>query len=90
LQEHSWQSQDWVVDFGSRRRLEGGCGAGTDARNATFKARIKTLPHQALFSAPKDVSRFRAFGCKAVVYLNKERRETGKHTARGIDAIKKI
>jgi hypothetical protein len=47
--------------------------AGTDARNATFKARIKTSPHQALFGAQKDVSRFRALGCKAVVYLNKER-----------------
>ncbi len=63
---------------------------GTDALNAIFKARIKTSPHQALFGAPKDVSRFRAFGCKAVVYLNKERRENVKHTARGmmgIDAI---
>jgi hypothetical protein len=57
--------------------------AGTDARNATFKASIKTSPHQAMFRAPKDVSRFRAFCCKAVVYLNKERRENGKHTAGG-------
>jgi hypothetical protein len=61
--------------------------AGTDALNATFKALIKMSPHQALFRAPKDVSRFRAFLCKVVVYLNKERPETGKHTARGIDAI---
>ncbi len=61
--------------------------AGTDARNATFKARIKTSPHQAFIGGPKDVSRFRAFGCKAAVYLNKERQENGKHTARGIDAI---
>jgi hypothetical protein len=41
--------------------------AGTDARNARFKARIKTSPHQALFGAPKDVFRVKAFGCKAVV-----------------------
>jgi hypothetical protein len=44
-------------------------------------------PHQALFGAPKDVSRLRAFGCKAVVYLNKERQENGKHNAGGINAI---
>jgi hypothetical protein len=54
---------------------------GTDARNARFKARIKMSPHQALFRAPKDVSRFRVFGRKAVVYLNKERQENGKYTA---------
>jgi hypothetical protein len=59
--------------------------AGTDAQNATFKARIKTSPHHALFRVPNDVSRFRAFGCKAVVYLNK-----GKHTARGISASRSI
>ncbi len=46
--------------------------AGTDVRNASFKAHIKASPHQALFRAPKDVSRFRAFRCKAVIYLNKE------------------
>ncbi len=40
-----------------------------------------------MFGAPKDVSRFRVFGCKALVYLNKERQENGKHTARGINAI---
>ncbi len=56
--------------------------AGTDARNATFKARITTSPHRGLFGSPKDVSRFRAFGCKAIVYLNKECRENGKHNAR--------
>jgi hypothetical protein len=31
--------------------------------------------------------RFRAFICKAVVYLNKEHQENGKHTARGFNAI---
>ncbi len=54
--------------------------AGTDARNATFKARIKKSPHQALFGAPKDVSRCRlcrGFRYKAVVYLNKERLDNG-------------
>ncbi len=35
----------------------------------------------------KDVSRFRAFGCRAWVHLNSERREKGKHTPRAIEAI---
>jgi hypothetical protein len=34
----------------------------------------------------KDVSRFRAFGCRAWVYLNAERREKGKHTPRAQEA----
>ncbi len=56
--------------------------AGTDARNATFKARIKTSPHQALIGAPKDVSRCRGFRCKAVVYLNKEHLDNGTYGGR--------
>ncbi len=35
----------------------------------------------------KDVSRFSAFGCRAWVYLNVERREKGKHTPRAHGAI---
>ena len=61
--------------------------AGKDACNAVYKERIKTSPHHAMYGEPKDVSRFRAFRCKAVVYLNKDRRANGKHTARGVDAI---
>ncbi len=49
--------------------------------------RTKTSPHNAMYREPKDVSRFQAFSCKAVVYLNKDRRENGKHIARGIDAV---
>jgi hypothetical protein len=54
--------------------------AGKDARNATFKTRIGTSPHALLYGEPRDVSKFRAFGCRAYVYLNAERREKGKHT----------
>ena len=61
--------------------------AGKDARNAIFLERIKTSPHNAMYGEPKDVSRFRAFGCKAFVYLNKDSKESGKHIARGIDAV---
>jgi hypothetical protein len=35
-----------------------------------------------------DVSRFRAFGCRAwVLLINLERREEGKHTPRAIETI---
>ncbi len=61
--------------------------AWKDARNAIYMERIKTSPHNAMYGEPKDVSRFRAFGCKAFVYLNKDSGENGKHIARGIDAV---
>jgi hypothetical protein len=35
----------------------------------------------------RDVSRFRAFGCRAWVYLESDRREKGRHTSRAIEAI---
>ena len=34
----------------------------------------------------KDVSRFRALGRRAWVYLNAERRENSKHTPRALEA----
>jgi hypothetical protein len=85
-----------IMSIASTVMIESGLGgrfwfkaamAGKDARNAVYKRRIKTSPHQAMYGEPKDVSRFRAFGCKAVVYLNKDRCDNGKHTARGVDAI---
>ena len=44
--------------------------AGKDARNVTFKERIGMSPYQAMYGEKKDVSDFRAFGCRAWVYLN--------------------
>ena len=61
--------------------------AGKDARNAIYAERLKTSPHQAMYGEPKDVSRFRAFGCKAFVYLCKDRRQNGKHIARAVEAV---
>jgi hypothetical protein len=55
---------------------------GKDARNATYCSRISTTPHMKLFGVPKDVSKFRAFGCECFMYLNKDRRDPGKHTPR--------
>ena len=60
---------------------------GKDARNVTFKERIKLTPYQAMYGEKKDVSDFRAFGCRAWVHLDKQRREKGKHTPRAKEAI---
>ena len=63
--------------------------AGNDARNVTFEERIGMLPYQAMYGEKKDVSEsdFRAFGCGAWVYLDKQRREKGKHTPRAKNII---
>ena len=49
--------------------------AGKDARNVTYKERIGMSSYQAMYGEKKAVSRFRAFGCRAWVYLDKQRRE---------------
>ena len=61
--------------------------AGCEARNVTYKARIGTSPWNLMHGEKKDFSRFRAFGCRAWVHLNSERREKGKHTPRAIEVI---
>ncbi len=61
--------------------------AAKDARNATYKERIGTTPWMLMNGAKRDVSKFRAFGCRAYVYLNEKRRERGKHVVRAIEAI---
>jgi hypothetical protein len=58
-----------------------------DASNATFKARIGTTQHHLMYGQKKDVSGFRAFGCRAWVYIDQERRAKGKHTPRAEEAI---
>ncbi len=60
---------------------------GCEARNGTYKARIGTTPWKLMHGEKKDVSQFRAFGCRAWVNLKSERREKGKHTPRAIEAI---
>jgi hypothetical protein len=40
-----------------------------------------------MYGEMRDASRFRAFGCRAWVYLDADRREKGKHTARAVEAI---
>jgi hypothetical protein len=43
--------------------------------------------HQAMYGEKLGVSDFRAFCCRAWVYLDKQRRERGKHTPRAKEAI---
>jgi hypothetical protein len=61
--------------------------AGKDARNAIYAERLKTSSQHAMYKEPKDVLRFRSFGCKAFVYLCKDRRQNGKHIARAVEAV---
>ena len=61
--------------------------AAKDARNATYKARIKTTPWHRMHEELRNVSKFRAFGCRAYMYLNEERRPPGKHVPRAVEAI---
>ncbi len=61
--------------------------AACDASNATYKERISTAPWRQMYGEMRDVSRFRAFGCRAWVQLNKERQEKGKHTPQALEAI---
>ena len=44
-------------------------------------------PDEDMYGEKKDVSDFRAFGCRAWVYLDKQRREKGKHTTRAKEAV---
>ena len=60
---------------------------GKNCRNVTFKQRLGTTPHAKMYGEKADVSKFRPFGCRAYVHLNKERRAPGKHTPRAVEAI---
>ncbi len=61
--------------------------AGTDASNVTFKERISMTPYQAMYGEKKDVSDHLAFGCRDWVYLDKQRREKGRHTSKAKEAV---
>ena len=61
--------------------------AGKDARNETFKERIGMSPHQAMYGDKKDVSDYRAFGCRAYIYEDKQCRANGMHTPSAKEAI---
>ena len=58
-----------------------------NSRNATFKRRLGTTPHEKIFGVKKDVSKFRPFGCRAYMHLNKDRRGQGAHAPRAVEVI---
>ncbi len=58
-----------------------------DALNVTCKERFKTTLYMQLYGKKKVVAKFRAIGCCANVYLNKEWRGKGKHIPLTIEAI---
>ncbi len=60
-----------------------------NCRNATFKKRLGTIPHEKVYGVKKDVSKFRPFGCRAYMHLrlNKDRRDPGCHAPKAVEAI---
>ena len=61
--------------------------AAKDARNVTYKERIRMTPYMYMYGRKKDISKFRAFGCQAYMNLNEERRGKSKHIPRADEAI---
>ncbi len=61
--------------------------AAKDARNATFKERISTTQWMLMHGRKRDVSKFRAFGCRAYIYLHEDLLGKGKHIPRAVEAI---
>jgi hypothetical protein len=61
--------------------------AGIDAHTVKFKVRIGTTQHHLRYGQKNDFSGFLAFGCKAWIYIDPERRAKGKHTPRAEGAI---
>jgi len=49
--------------------------AAANASNATNKQRLDSTPHRIAYSVKKDISKFRIFGCKAIMYLEDVRRD---------------
>ena len=60
---------------------------GLNSRTTTFKRRLGTTPHEKIFGVKKDVTKFRPFGCRAYMHLNKDRREKGKHVPKAVEVI---
>ena len=50
--------------LGGRFSFKAAC-AGKDASNVTYKQRLGSTPYTCMYDDVKDVSRFRAFGCRA-------------------------
>jgi hypothetical protein len=55
-------------------------------RNVIFKQSIGTTPFKKMYGMEKDVSKFRPFGCRAYMHLNKDR-EKGRHAPKAVEAV---
>ena len=63
--------------------------AAANASNVTYKPRLNSTSHRVAYKAKKDISKFRTFGCKAIMYLEDVRRDgPGKLADRAADLIK--
>ena len=60
---------------------------GVNCRNVTFKERLGTTPYEKTYGIKKDVSRFKPFGCRAYMHLNKDQRDKGRHAPKAVEAI---
>jgi hypothetical protein len=58
-----------------------------DCRNAMYVDRIKNSPWGLMYGEKRDVSKFRPFGCRAWMFLNKDRREKGKTAPRAVEVV---
>jgi hypothetical protein len=56
------------------------------AKDVTYKEHIKMTPYMRLYGKKKDRAKFRAFGCRAYVYLDDELKGKGKYVPR-VEAI---
>ena len=62
--------------------------AAANASNVTYKPRLDSTPHRIVYKAKKDISKFRTFGCKAIMYLEDVRRDgPGKLAARAAEGV---
>ena len=62
-----------------------------DTRNVTYHDQIKTTPYHFIHGEPKNLSKFRAFGCRTQTpYLKEDRQEKGKHIPRAVEASRGV
>ncbi len=52
-----------------------------------YVERIKNSPWRQLYGEKRDVLKFRPFGCRAWMFLNKNHREKGKTAPRAVEVV---
>jgi hypothetical protein len=52
-----------------------------------YVERITNSPWALLYGEKRDVLKFRPFGCRAWMFLNKDRREKGKTAPRAVEVV---